>query len=236
MAQHFSQRHCGVVAFFQGKGELQGGAPCVRTGAGTTQISRVVGIWSNTVAITNGPGAGLGTYVGTVRSDGSSQINWKPKPAAAANGGNALLGIFNAYNRVRVGASSSDSTNNWAYSTATWRAANNSTSHRISYIDGLTEVFVDCQYDVAVNNGSAADASSGINRDSTSATPTETASVSAGPGSFAWATSVAPKFAPSLGWHYLQPMEYASGAGPSWYGAAFGSGGKCSTVYSELFI
>ena len=44
------------------------------TGAGTTQLTMVNGIWTNTVAITNGPGAGLGTYVGTVRSDGSSQI------------------------------------------------------------------------------------------------------------------------------------------------------------------
>ncbi len=46
------------------------------TGAGTTELQCINGILTNKVAITNGPGANLGTYVGTVRSDGSSQINW----------------------------------------------------------------------------------------------------------------------------------------------------------------
>lgn len=202
------------------------------TGAGTTQISRVVGLWSNTVAITNGPGAGLGTYVGTVRSDGSSQINWKPNPAAAAGGGNALLGVFNAYNRVQVGAASTDTTANWAYGTATWRPANNSTSQRVSYIDGLAEVYVDSQYDIVLNNGSASEATIGINRDSTTATPTPAVTMSSGPGTFAVPTSVATKFVPSIGWHYLQPMEFASGAGPSWYGDCAGSGSRYGAHFS----
>lgn len=56
------------------------------TGAGTTELQRVNGIWTNKVAITNGPAAGMGTYVGTIRTDGSSQANWNPTPAAAAGG------------------------------------------------------------------------------------------------------------------------------------------------------
>ena len=46
------------------------------TGAGTTELQRLNGIWTNKVAITNGPAANKGTYVGTVRTDGSSQVNW----------------------------------------------------------------------------------------------------------------------------------------------------------------
>ena len=59
----------------------------------------VGGIDLNAVGITNGPAASRGIWVGTVRSNASSQIDW------ILSGAGAVLGVYNAYNRVPVFAS-----------------------------------------------------------------------------------------------------------------------------------
>ena len=46
--------------------------PVSGTGSGTSELQRVQGFWTNKQAITNGPGANLGTYVGTIRTDGAA--------------------------------------------------------------------------------------------------------------------------------------------------------------------
>jgi len=187
------------------------------TGAGTTELQRINGIWTNKVAITNGPGANLGTYVGTIRTDGSSQANWTAMPSAAAGGAEAKLHVFNAYNRVRTDAASQDNTSSWTYGTATWRSLNNSTANRISYIDGLGELSLVAALIVGVNQGSGGIVHVGINRDSTSASPVPATLSQIG------ATNGSPvvraPFAPSLGYHYLQAMEAAgSGISTTLYG------------------
>ena len=196
------------------------------TGAGTTEISRVLGIWSNTVAITNGPGAGLGTYVGTVRSNGSATIDFI-FGAAAAGGTASVLGVFNAYNRVPVAARVQDTTSSWAYATNTWRAANASNTNRISYIDGLAEVPAFVAYTVGANGGAGNNVGIGINRDSTSATPSQVAIASAGDFDYITPTS-SDGFAPSLGFHYFQAMESVTGSS-TFYSAVYAVG-----VYSQL--
>ena len=183
------------------------------TGVGTTEISRVLGIWTNTVAITNGPGAGLGTYVGTVRSNGTATIDWKPNPAAAAGGGNALLGVYNAYNKVDVVATSIDSTSTWNYSTNTWRAANGNNSNRISVIQGCQEDYVEAQH---VLLGSGNDGSStvwgyvGIGYNSTSSPSGLT--TQAGPQTRVSTAAAAYYAVQPLGWNYFQALETGNGS------------------------
>jgi len=170
-------------------------------GAGTTELQRVQGLWTNKQAIANGPAANFGTYVGTVRSNGAAQIDWNPMPAASAGGSNAILGVFNAYNRVQVNGQSQDSTASWTYNLGVWRALNASNANRISYIDGLAEV--------APSVTSEAFCSStgihyiGVGRDSIVATPPLVGTT--------WSTNAmaiaAGGFQPSLGFHYLQAME-----------------------------
>src|SRR5260370_28192490 len=46
-----------------------------------------------------------------------------------------------------------DSTSNWSYSSATWRAANNSTSSRVNWIDGLGQSVVEASYSIETGNG-----------------------------------------------------------------------------------
>jgi hypothetical protein len=61
----------------------------------------------NSVAITNGPAASRGTYVGTTRSNGSSQLDWIVG-GSASGGTAAFLWVWNAYNRVTVVGSTID--------------------------------------------------------------------------------------------------------------------------------
>ena len=94
------------------------------TGAGTSQLTMVGGIMTNTVAITNGPGAGLGTYVGTIRSDASSQINDSV----------LLRYVANAYNDVERQLVVVDTTDSWTYTTATFRQARASSANQVAYV------------------------------------------------------------------------------------------------------
>lgn len=184
------------------------------TGAGTTELQRVNGVWTNKVAISNGPGANAGTYVGTIRTDGSSQANWNPQPSASAGGTEAKLHVFNAYNRVQVGAQSRDSTSSWTYGTATWRSMNNSTGNRISYVDGLGELAVDASLS-AFPSSSGCNGDAGISRDSTSTNPPNHIANSFSASGFLM--TVRTLFQPSIGYHYLQAVEYGDGGTTTWY-------------------
>lgn len=183
------------------------------TGAGTSELQQIAGIWTNKVAISNGPAANRGTYVGTVRSNGASQIDWNPTPNPAVGGGNAVLGVFNAYNRVGVSSSSYDSTATWSTSGVAWRAMNNSNANRISYVDGLGEIAA--YSSLALFSSSSTVHASGINRNSTTATPPFMSAV----WNVSATATVSGTFQPLLGFHYLQAVEADSGgAGTTQYG------------------
>lgn len=174
------------------------------TGAGTTELERVNGIWMNKIAITNGPAAKRGTYVGTIRSNASSTIDWELGGLGAA-GDAIVLHVDNAYNAVPIHAESRDSTDSWVYTTAAWRAANNSALMRASFICGLPGKFVS-----AVYNGMAIAANSwiGVCLDATNTYTGRTGACQITAG-IAYAAG-AYDGAPGLGSHYLQAVEYGS--------------------------
>ena len=184
------------------------------TGAATTEIERISGLWRNKVAITNGPGAGLGLYVGTIRTDGSSQANWQPG-GAAAGGTAALLNVWNAYNRVFVSGVVSDTTASWNYTTFTWRSADNSTGNRVSFIVGLQEDFISACYQVGALNSSGNSFNAGIGYDSTTAPSGVT-----GAGNSTVQTEIMARCQQQpLGFHYFQALELSAAVGTStWYG------------------
>ncbi len=116
------------------------------TGAGTTQLSLVQGVLVNTVAITNGPAAGYGTYVGSIYTDaGGATVSYDPG-SSAAGGGTAKFNLWNTYNRVWQHANVRDSTNNYAYTTATVRPADNNANNSIQIFRGLQEDMVSARY------------------------------------------------------------------------------------------
>ena len=184
------------------------------TGAGTTELQRIAGIWTNKVAITNGPGANLGTYVGTVRSNGSATIDWI-LGASASGGTAAFLNVWNLHNRVSVSTTVQDSAS-WSYSTATWRSANASTANRVSFVSGLQEDVFAADVRFTYGAGGTAAMTAGVGVDSTT-TP------SGAYGAIGYAVgAILPALADHasslLGYHYFQSLESGDGtAGDTTY-------------------
>lgn len=141
------------------------------TGAGTTQISRVNGIWVNTVSMTGRNGsttytvaANQGTYVGSLYIDAAAgQVTCN-----RSAGQNRKWGIWNAYNRQNIVLYVDDPTASWTYSNTATRASNNSpSSYTASFfnagsgttcnggviLQGLAEEEVDIMFTQTMNLG-----------------------------------------------------------------------------------
>lgn len=175
------------------------------TGAGTSELVMISGIYLNANAITNGPTAQRGTYVGTILSNGSSQIDYI-FGANGAGGTEAWFGIWNMYNRVVVATIIGDTTDNWTYGTSTWRAANASNLMRATMVRGLNEDGVSATYGCLVSTSASDYAAIGIGLDST----TSFSGFSGATGATGGILDVTAGFGglPGLGSHYLQAVEY----------------------------
>lgn len=186
----------------------------VTRSAGTALV-RVNGIWLNNASITNGPAAQRGTYVGTTRSNGSSQLDWI-FGALAANGTAGFLGVWNAYNRRPVVSVSKDSTDSWTYATVAWRAANGSSSIRHSFVVGLAEDPIDARYYGMFNATVGTSAGLiGVGFDSTTAFTGTTAYMAV--------SGIASQVAfcaiyPPIGMHYVSALEYCQAGTVTYYG------------------
>ncbi len=97
------------------------------TGVGTTEIQLVNGVWTNVVAITNGPGAGLGTLVGSVRSNGSAQLV----------DSKLFRWVSNIYNVALRPMFVIDTTASWNYTTATFRQANATAANQLDFLQSV---------------------------------------------------------------------------------------------------
>jgi hypothetical protein len=193
------------------------------TGAGTTELERKNGLWTNknSITLTNGAGAGTAgvaantaTYVGSFYCTANGQTGLALRPAAASGGSNTIMGLYNAYNRHLLQARSMDSTATWTYNStpAVWRAANANVANRVWFLDGLQESPVGGFYKCDFFTAAVVAATIGINLDSTNGTPavccagqTNNNSNISGP------IMVQDHWLPVLGFHYLQASENALG-------------------------
>lgn len=196
------------------------------TGAGTTELEAIAGIYVNKVDITNGPAAQRGTYVGTVRTNGTSTVDYS-LGGTASGGTEAKINVWNAYNRVPVQASVADSTANWTNTLSTWKAANNSSTCRISFVHGLAAEPVNATYANVISTGAGGAAKTGINLDSTSATPNPFQGYINPSITNGQATAIYGAY-PGLGFHYLQAME-------NWFTGATFYGNGSQLLTGELF-
>ena len=193
------------------------------TGAGTTELQQLSGIWTNKVAITNGPGANAGTYVGTVRSDGSSQLNDSA----------TLRHVWNCYNRKQRKMLRHESTASWTYTTAVWRQANAAAANQLDFVLGLNEDSVHASaLGISGNSLGGASTSTALGLDSTS---TVSADSTMAVTNLASINSTVPLVAhydgfPGIGRHYLTWLEYSVAVGTTtWYGTG-------STAYIQSGI
>jgi hypothetical protein len=125
---------------------------CTRGPAWTNSTTRgytltmVNGILLNTSAITNGPAAQRGTWVGTIASNASSSIDYT-FGGAGSGGVAASLNVWNAYNRVRACTTVTDSGTSYAgYTSATPRQARASAGNQIGFVIGAQEDGVSFTY------------------------------------------------------------------------------------------
>lgn len=194
-----------------------------------TALVLVNGIWLNNAAITNGPGASRGTYVGTTRSDGSSQLNWiLPVAGTAGN-----WAVWNMYNRVFVAGSAAESTASWTYSSATVRASNGGTAARIQFVMGLAEDNIACLAYQGMNTAASAGAfgTFGMALDSTTTRDRFTDPSAAGSASLQASYTVPNMYAPQLGYHYVSHVEAGDGSTTTTY---VGAGRQALTLITRM--
>lgn len=134
------------------------------TGAGTTQLQRLNGIWTNAVSITLRyasastftAAVNQATYVGSILMDGTNSQT----SCLLSYGQTRRWGIWNAYNREPIMMKAGDPTANWTYASGTQRESNGSSSNVVTVLEGLAEEFLDLSFSQLITTG-------GINRSAT---------------------------------------------------------------------
>lgn len=178
------------------------------TGAATTELEFFGGRWVNKYAITNGPAARRGLYVGSIHSDASSQINDTI----------ALRHVWNTYNRVDRTMLALDGTS-YNYAVFAWRQANASSSNQLDYIVGLQEDPVFARVEtMAAATLTTSRAQVGIGIDSTTIDSSQMAApiyfpVNNSGWSGAYFGFCQYHGFPGLGRHYLAWLEFMNGSG-----------------------
>lgn len=187
-----------------------------RSATTENDLQRVQGILCNLNAITNGPAAGYGLYVGTVRTDASgATVSWA-FGGAGAGGVAATINVWNMYNRVEVTTISRDTGATWTYSSATIRAANASNAHRASFVRGLNEEGVVAQYEHYITTAAALGALTyaiiGLDATNAQAASSVRGLIKA-PTAAAFEGSSVARYTdlPGLGFHFLQACEGGDG-------------------------
>ena len=178
-----------------------------------TALTKTGGFNLNSVAITNGPGALRGTYVGTTRSNASSQIDWTY--GTTSNGAGAF-GIWNMYNRVAISSITAISTATWAWATASWRSVNANANIRHNFVRGLAEDAVRASWQVGASS-TTVNSFAGIGLDVANALAVDCIAGIAGASNSCNQLRAEYASYTAIGWHFLQAIEYG-GTGTTYYG------------------
>jgi hypothetical protein len=189
-------------------GAVAGSDTARGTGVGSTELELFEGRYVNKNAVTNGPAARRGLYVGTIRSDASSQIN------------DSVLKrhVWNNFNRKSKSILAVDTTDSWNYTTAAFRQANANTANQVDTVVGLAEDAIEIVVFGVFSNGSAASALVGVGVDSTTVNSGKLQGgiTPAGVGSITTCFYRAPV---SLGRHTYVWLEWAQAIGTTtWQG------------------
>lgn len=186
---------------------------CTTRSAGSALVL-TNGLLVNSSAITNGPGAGLGVWVGAIASNASSTIDYIF--GGGASGGVAgVLNVCNQYNRVSTSTFVTDNGAAYTYSIATVRQARASAGNQITFLLCSTEeqiyasYITECFTAATVNTGCLA----GVGLDSTTTFAFIRASflTATAAGQQATLNSSGP-IAAGFGQHFISANEYSAGA------------------------
>lgn len=194
----------------------------VRSSGTENDLLLLNGIYVNKNAIANGPPAQFGTYLGTVRSNGSSQIDFI-LGAAAAGGTAGVGGVWNMYNRTSMSMFVGDSTANWTYVTTSYRQVRASAGNQISVLIGLQEDIVTATaHNLSSISASGANVPAGVGVNSTSANSAQVGTISQAISAAALGNScVTYTGYPGLGYNTIALLEIGA-ANVTFYGSGLG--------------
>jgi hypothetical protein len=193
------------------------------TGAGTTELAQQDGTWVNNVAISGGPGAKNGLYVGSFYT-----ISTTATADSGGDAGTSQVGgqryLNNMYHRVPGTLKVRDTSDSWSYTTGVVRSANGAAGNMVSFIitqpqgGEYVEVHVQSTWNGA--NTVTRGASIGIGLDSSATfTGTVTAAI-ANPSSNGFTLILTAFYAgfPTLGYRELNWNESGSDGSGTFYG------------------
>lgn len=140
------------------------------TGAATTELARLSGVYTNAVAMTAIDGTtpyavaiNEGTYVGSILIDTTAgQVT-----CTTSFGQLRRWGVWNAYNRKTISMRAGDSTANWVYNVNAYRASNGDADNSMIIFTGLPEERFDLLFQQTIFNSVNQGADLGIGIDST---------------------------------------------------------------------
>jgi hypothetical protein len=196
-----------------------------------TNNASMTGRYGNSSTVTVSANRGL--YVGTMRTTGSTGTTTHEVGGSAAGGDPGKLYVWNCYNRVRVDVFVQDSTETWTYSTAAYRALNNSSSNRVTFVRGLNEEAMRAAANVFIYSA-AGNPNLNIGVDSTTVSSGTGSMFSAGFTAYLTTHWVG---MPGLGLHYISALETSHGGnlanfyGPTNNGAVYTGGFSVSGTY-----
>lgn len=183
-----------------------------RSATTENDLQRIQGVLCNFNAITNGPAAGYGTYVGTIRTDSGGATVTVTFATTGAGGSLGSMGVWNMYNRVEHRVLVASTTASYTYSSSTIRAAEASNAMRVNVIRGLNEQPIYAKYHctqtlAAVSGtfgliGVGLDVTNAISGSRGQLNSQAAVAVSGTPSSFY-------DNYPGLGFHFLQAVEGA---------------------------
>lgn len=183
------------------------------TGAGTSELTRVNGMWMNANAITNGPGASRGLYVGTIYTNASGTVDMIFGGAGVSGGESSACGVWNLYNQVPLCFQNWDASANYNYTTATYRIRNANLNNRTQWVCGIREQSVSFRATATVANGTNAWVALGSAKNGTASTTAASLGSRQEVGGTITRTLASAWQGTGLGWGYNCPLEIAQASG-----------------------
>jgi hypothetical protein len=231
----FAFLHSGAVTIGVGPAWPSGGrgsTSCI----GIFGVDTAVYVSCNAMTLTNGSTTYTGvaaqqaTYLGSLYTTADGETSMQTKPAATPGGAANVLGLYNAYNRVRVIASNNDSTSPaWTSSTASWKPLNvnsvtGTSNNYISFLDGLGQSYVDAMAQINIYTSSnSVYGFISVEENSFTGTPTGTEGTNSGAsGIYGQCVVAIDHFMPQQGFNYIAAVQYSTGATATFFN---GSGG-----------
>lgn len=156
-------------------------------------------------------GATTRRYLGTIRTTGTT----------TTEDSTTKRFVWNYYNRTDRTLLKQDTTASWTYTSASWRATNNSSSNRIEVVTGAVGGVLRASVAAAIEAASGRDSAIGMGLDSTTSPVTMLgvyANYSATTTLISSGYAHADIFIP-LGYHYVSGMEFGHASGITYYGA-----------------